>query len=247
MSPGPPPGRDPHDLRRAYAFALLGAVVVIALVILFGPTREKVREHWDVAGREGPLQIMPQLSIDEGGDDRRQERQRRPRLATPPAPTYEVEPDEHGERPAAPVASPAPARERAPQDEPGADDADAVELQLPAQTSPCFHLVRQIQPRYPADASIADRERSLVQVKVAFFVGPSGSVDGSYVMESDGGPEFGTAALAAVDRWLYDPDFAECSEPEGFWNVLTVTFHGTAANTRSAGAPPAEPRRGPAD
>jgi outer membrane biosynthesis protein TonB len=97
-------------------------------------------------------------------------------------------------------------------------------MNLPTPTNPCFHLRHQVYPRYPADASPADRLAPELTVKVAFFVGADGSVQGSYVLESDAGPTFAAVVLEAVDHWLYDPDFASCADPAGFWNILTVTF-----------------------
>lgn len=213
-----------HDLRRRYAAAVAAAVIVLLLLALFGPDRELIRKRWDFAGAAGPLKIMPQISIDDGQDPAHQEAMRLARLATPPVPEYVVEPDERGDRPVPDAPRPLPP---APDnyveaEEPGPQDA--VQMNLPSPTNPCFHLRRQVYPRYPADASPADRLAPVLTVKVAFFVGASGAVQGSYVLESDAGPAFAAVVLKAVDRWLYDPDFAACADPAGFWNILTVTF-----------------------
>ena len=89
-------------------------------------------------------------------------------------------------------------------------------MNLPSPTNPCFHLRRQVYPRYPAEASPADRLAPELTVKVAFFVGADGAVQGSYVLESDAGPTFAAVVLEAVDHWLYDPDFTSCADPAGF-------------------------------
>jgi outer membrane biosynthesis protein TonB len=213
-----------HDLRRRYGAAAVTAALVLLMLTLFGPDRERVRERWDFAGAPGPLKIMPQISIDDGSDPAHQEAARLARLATPPVPDYVVEPDERGTRPVTVAPPPTPPAPDADVEADVVDLHDTVELNLPTPTNPCFHLLRQIYPRYPADASPLDRLAPVLTVKAAFFVGPDGTVQGSYVLESDAGPEFAAVVLKAVDRWLYDPDFAACSDPAGFWNVLTVTF-----------------------
>jgi len=205
--------------------AAAAAVVVLLLVVIFGPSRDEVKRRWEFSGREGPLEVMPQLSIDDGRDERHQELLRREQQLSPPAPNYEVlEPA--GEAPSQDVVSPEPdtSTEIDPEAEPHWDAYDTVELKLPTQTNPCFHLKRQVYPRYPADAAPADRSRPLITVKVAFFVDPRGIVDGSYVVNSDGGRPFDEVVIKAVDQWLYEPDFAACTSPDGFWNVLTVLF-----------------------
>jgi TonB family protein len=202
-----------------------GAVLVLVLVVLFGPSREDVERRWEFSGKEGPLELLPQLSIEDGSDERHQELLRRVQDYSPPAPSFEVLETE-GEEPTRDEVSPEPDPSTVidPEAEPAWDAYDTVELKLPTQTHPCFHLQRQVYPRYPADATGADRTRPLITVRVAFFVGPDGRVDGSYIMDSDGSAPFDEVVLKAVDQWRYLPDFNACSSPDGFWNVLTVLF-----------------------
>ncbi len=226
MKPPAPerPAYRRNQRRRMWA-AVGAAAVVLLLLVIFGPSRDEVKRRWEFSGKEGPLEVMPELSIDDGSDERHQELLRRQQELSPPAPNFEVlEPE--GEQPTQDVVSPEPdaSTEIDPEAEPQWDEYDTVELQLPAQTHPCFHLKRQVYPRYPADASVADRTTPLITVKVAFFVGPNGRVDGSYIMNSDGSRPFDEVVIKAVDQWLYEPDFAACTSPDGFWNVLTVLF-----------------------
>lgn len=211
-----------HDLRRRYAGAAIVALIVLALLVLFGPDRERIRKRWEFTGAPGPLKILPQISIDDGQDPAHQEAARLAQLAATPVPEYVVEPDERGERPV-PFMPPPQSPQASVETEPE-DLSDTVELDLPTSTNPCFHLLRQVYPRYPADALPVDRLASVLTVKVAFFVGASGDVQGSYVLESDAGPAFAAVVLKAVEQWRYDPDFAACADPAGFWNILTVTF-----------------------
>jgi len=214
-----------RNQRRTMWAAGGGAVLVILLIILFGPDRDDIKRRWEFSGKEGPMELMPELSIDDGSDSRHQERLRREQDRNPPAPNYEVY-EAEGEEPAVEDIPPEPDDATDPDivTEPAWDEFDTVELKLPTQTNPCFHLDRQVYPRYPADASETDRMRPLITVKVAFFVGPEGKTGGSYVMDSDGGRPFDEVVIKAVDQWLYKPDFAACASPDGFWNVLTVLF-----------------------
>ena len=218
------PAYRSNQKRRMWA-AVGATVVILLLTVIFGPSRDEVKRRWEFSGKEGPLEVMPQMSIDDGSDVRHQELLRRRQQLSPPAPNFEVfEPE--GKEPTQDVVSPEPDETTATETEtePAWDEFDTVELQLPTQTNPCFHLQRQVYPRYPADAATADRMRPVITVKVAFFVGPDGAIDGSYVMSSDGGRPFDEVVLKAVDQWLYEPDFAACASPDGFWNVLTVLF-----------------------
>lgn len=224
----PPAPRRPayrRKQRRILWASVGGAVLVLLLLIIFGPDRDEVKRRWEFSGKEGPLEVMPELSIEDGADARHQERLRRAQELSSPAPNFEVLEIE-GEEPTRDVVSPEPddAEEIDTESEPEWDAYDTVELKLPTQTNPCFHLRRQVYPRYPADASHADRARPLITVKVAFFVGPEGRVGGSYIMTSDGSAPFDDVVLKAVEQWRYEPDFAACASPDGFWNVLTVLF-----------------------
>jgi TonB family protein len=218
--------RNRHDQRRIFLFSLAGALLVIALIVLFGPSRDAVQKRWEFAGREGPVTILPEISIDDGAEARHQERMDNSLSMPSPAPNYEVE------RPLADDAEPVPPESsEVPESELPRDDLtreqldefDVVEMNLPSPTNPCFHLTRQVYPRYPAEAEPAERLRRIT-VQAAFFVGPAGEVTGSYVLDSDGSHLFDDMVLQAVTLWRYDPDFTVCADPAGFWNVLTVTF-----------------------
>ena len=238
MRPTPPESSLPekptyrrNQKRRLWA-AAGGAAVLILLIILFGPDRNDVKRRWEFSGKEGPLEMMPELSIDDGSDERHQERMQRKQQRQPPAPSYEVY-QGPGETPAPEeTVSSEPDDSDAvdPETDPAWDAYDTVELELPTQTNPCFHLERQVYPRYPADADAADRRRGRIAVKVAFFVGADGRVSGSYIMSSEGGAAFDAVVLKAVEQWRYTPDFQACASPAGFWNVLTVNFHSPVAS-----------------
>lgn len=212
--------------RKRIVYSVVGALIVLALVVLLGPSGTDVRRRWEFSGKEGPLRLMPELSIDDGGDAVHQDAAA---AGSPPAaaPNYEsVSPE--AEQKAPPPSPPATADRTAetdPESDPELDAVDAVEMRLPAQTNPWFRLIRMVRPRYPADASAADMRQPQVIVEVAFYVDPSGKVAGSYIMSNTGGDAFARVVLKAVDQWLYRPVILPDGEaPQGFWNRLTIFF-----------------------
>jgi hypothetical protein len=237
-----------QDLCGFVAVAIVGLVIgLLLLLVPAGPRRAPVRDRWSTAGAAGPLHIMPQISIDGGGDPVHQDAQSRAGPTAPSAGGKVAESDEPGAQPL--VAAPSAPGEGAPDGSAselgaaggGTGRYDAIEMRLPSSADPCFHLVRQVYPLYPADATSVERLIPELTVKVAFFVGGSGAVEGSYVLESDAGPAFAAAVLQAVNSWVYAPDFAACSNPAGFWNVLTVTFRNPQPAYRPVAPEPSEP------
>jgi TonB family protein len=239
-SPPPPAGPTPGRSRRPAAHEaflrhgrrrLLGAgaiaILVVIVLVLLGPSRDEVRRRFESMGAEGPLRIMPELSIEPGKARYHQE----PRYfrETPPPPNIEVVPEKTV--PKADQIVP-PERDRTetehdlidPSEDPDLDDMDLVEMDTPMQTNPCFILVRQVRPLYPAAATEAERRQAEILVEVAFFVDPEGEVTGSYVLSSTGGPAFAEVALKAVNQWRYRPVPCGGVAPDGFWARLRLRF-----------------------
>lgn len=214
--------------RRVLAGVVLGAAL-FALIALLGPSRETVRRRFEFSGAEGPLRLMPELSIERDGRDRvRQEPKRFRNLLPPPPPESFEPPSARGEPAPPPSPRPAPPREELSDqqvaDDPDLDLVDQVELNLPRQTNPWFVLERMVRPQYPLGADAQARRQPLVTVEVAFYVNEAGRVTASYILRSDGGPLFDDVVLKAVNAWLYRPLAASGLAPEGFWVRLTVRF-----------------------
>lgn len=232
MRPGPTPGPDSEStrFRRGARRRLLGAgalaLVLLLLGVLFGPDREDVKRTFEFSGKAGPLKVMPELSVDEGMDPRHQEQLRKALQPPEPAPNYEIEeedPEAVEEKPVSAAPVPEPAPEADPVEDADLDVVDAVEMHLPSQTNPWFRLVRMVRPTYPLDATPADRALPSLEVEVAFYVAPSGKVEGAYILRNEGGPAFADVVLRAVEQWLYEP-IPGARAPDGFWNRLTITF-----------------------
>lgn len=161
-----------------------GGVAVIALILLvvLGPTQEEVKRRFEYYGKPGEMQIMPEISIVEGQNERRQ----LPKTLQSPPPPSRIEIDEMPESENATMPKPkdGPVRDRQPVDLPSTEpnpDSDQVErnqveLALPQQTSPDWFILEQYLPEYPFDAPQNEQRIPVVQVKVAIFVDPDGEV-----------------------------------------------------------------------
>ena len=212
--------------RKRIIYSSIGAVIILVLVIVFGPSGKDVRRTWEFPGREGPLKLMPELSIDEGSDAVHMDAGSKSQ-ASRAAPNYEPTVPEAIEKVplSSPVSTSDETTEILPETDPELEMLDAVKMRLPAQTNPWFRLIRMVRPRYPADAADADLQQPQVVVEVAFYVNESGHVDGSYIMSNTGGQAYARVVLKAVEQWLYEPLLlADGRKPQGFWNRLKIFF-----------------------
>jgi len=227
----------PHDVeteqqrfRRGGRRRLIGAVLLTALtlvlLIFLGPDRDDVKRRFEVSGEQGPLRIMPELSIDRGRDQLHQDELRRSLELPIPAPEYEIERDDPDATELVPLPvekSPEVREAIDPTEDPELDVVDMVEMRLPSQSNPCFRLVRMVRPRYPSDATALERRTPMIKVHVAFFVSVAGQVEGAYIVSNEGSPDFAEVTLRAVEQWAYEP--VECDlVPEGFWVNFDLEF-----------------------
>jgi len=209
--------------------ASLLALVTALVLILVGPSRREVRERFEFPGAEGPLKIMPEISIDDGSDPVHQ----LPQFfrENPPPPTYDVLPED-----LSPDASQlVPIHEehtRPVTDEEDFDVAkdpdlaavDLVELQLPQQTNPEFVLIEMVRPLYPVDANEAQRHTPVIEVEVAIFINEMGEVTAAMILRSDGGPVFDEVVIKAMNQWRYRPVSRDGRPPAGRWQRIVWRF-----------------------
>jgi hypothetical protein len=212
--------------RRRLIWATVIALVILVLLVIFGPGKNEIERRFEVSGEQGPLRIMPELSIDRGVDAHHQDELRRTLELPIPAPEYEIEYDDPDATEIVPIKTEdSPELEKVidPTEDPELDVVDMVEMRLPSQSNPCFRLVQMVRPRYPAEATALERQQPVITVHVAFFVSLEGSVQGAYIMTNDGGPAFADVTLKAVEQWVYEP--VECEfAPAGFWVNFPLEF-----------------------
>ena len=196
--------------------------------MILGPKREEVKDRFEFPGAEGPLKIMPEISITPGEDAIEQ----MPRYfrETPPPPAVEIQPDEPD--PEAIEAMPFLDEPQPPSEtesdvavaDPDLEQVNLVEFSLPQQTNPDFVLIRMIRPHYPSQASEEQRRTPLINVEAAIYIAESGEVTASMILSSNGGPVFDEVVLKAVNQWLYKPIIKDGRPPEGRWQTLTWRF-----------------------
>lgn len=219
--------------RKRMIWATIIAVSLTLLFVLLGPSRDSIKRKFEFSGKEGPLKIMPELSIDDGQSNLHQDKQKTP-SQLPTAPEYEAE-DPNAMKAELPPPLPPNALSEVVDEinpDPDLDVTDAVEMLLPSQTNPWFRLIRMVRPRYPAEATQEDLDSGIVTVEVAFFVSPTGNVTGSYIISCSGSNAFREITLKAVEQWLYEPILADGKAPDGFWNRLSINFRSPIASLR---------------
>jgi TonB family protein len=217
-------------------WALPVALGVLALLTLFGPSAEEVERKFTPYGAEGPLRLMPEIAIEEGLDPQ-QQRARQEVAPPPPAPEYQVEPEDSDED--AKEIAPEVAEEAAPITDTGRDseapvqevqatesDGDAaVDMLMPSQHADSdFIITKLVRPLYPARASQQDRLRPVITVKAAFFVNEKGEVVAITIESNDGGPEFAESVRKAMDQWEFQPRLRDGVPPAPRWLVVSWRF-----------------------
>ncbi len=200
---------------RRLAWAAVAAAVALALLVLLGPEQEDIKRRFEYYGAPGELRIMPEISIDDGRDARRQ----LPRSLNQPPPPAEILVEEEPVDPDAEQVVPKP-REGAPSEIlPVADTADAesaerslVEMALPMQSNPDYFILEFSPPEYPLDAPESERRLPRVFVSVEAFLGPDGRVADEtdvVVRATNGGPAYSRAVIKAMTTlvvgWRVEP------------------------------------------
>ncbi|HOX25237.1 MAG TPA: energy transducer TonB [Candidatus Krumholzibacteria bacterium] len=228
---------DEHArVRRRLWWALPAALAILGLVVWLGPSADEVERKFTPYGTEGPLRILPEISIEEG-EDLAFRRARREAVPPPPAPDYQVEPDRPDPRALqllpdlAEQAGDRPDRgelDRAPADDAVIDagDGDAdVDLSMPSQHTDSDFIIRKlVRPLYPARATAEDRRRPLITVEAAFYLDERGEIVAVMVQSNDGGPEFAEAVRAAMSLWEFAPRLRDGVPPRPRWLVVIWRF-----------------------
>lgn len=212
------------------------ALALLALLTLLGPSADEVERKFTPYGAEGPLRIMPEIAVEDGVDPAQLEA-RREVAPPPPAPNYQVEPEQTYED--AEELVPEAAAEAAEITDTGVDseapvaevqvtesDGDAVvELVMPSQFANADFIIKKlVRPLYPAHASTADRRKPVITVEVAIWVTETAEITASYVASNDGSQAFADAALAAVRQWELAPRVRDGVPPQPRWLVVPWRF-----------------------
>lgn len=222
ISPASIAGRA-HAGRRL-AVALVAALVVLLLIILLDPGGREIARRFTPYGAEGPLRIMPEISIDEGTAEVYQKARRAPQESVP---IYEIEPEQVSPRATEPV--PPPPAEPQPQVDVASEVAEEglgeVELLLPRMTADqAFIITNMVRPIYPLEASEAERRRPEILVRSAVFLDSTGTITATMITHSDGSLVFDEEVLAAVRRWEFEPVIRDGRSPAPRWLEIPWRF-----------------------
>jgi TonB family protein len=194
--------------RKRMIWAGVVALVGLILLVLLGPDEQAIKERFEYYGAPGELNIMPEISIDDGS----QKVHQIPRSlqVQPPPSNIEIEkedPTEEGTMEVPPEVLSDPNEVETvrefPQVNPEFSSDSQVELARPMQTNPDYFILNLVRPQYPLDASEAERRIPLIIVTVAIHVGPDGLVSDAWITQNTGGPLFGEECLKAVRQWKF--------------------------------------------
>lgn len=234
FSPAAQAERSSTGKRLLWAVPL--AVAVLVIIALLGPSAETIERKFTPYGKSGELQLMPEISVDDG----QQEASRQAASEAsppPPAPDFQVEPEELS--PNATELTPTPSEtvsELSGQADSQADQPESdvvvpndsmaqVDMEMPSQrVDSDFIITKLVRPLYPPHASQADRARPVITVKAAFFVKSDGEVTALIINSNDGGPEFAEAARMAMEQWEFEPRLKNGELPAARWLVVTWRF-----------------------
>ena len=191
---------------RRLAVAAGIALLALLLLVWLGPQETGIVRSLTYYGAPGELEIMPEISIDDGADAMH----RLPRsLQVPPPPArLEVLPERTDDRATEIVPKTVEATDRTGQAVVDPADAivdalfdESVQLLLPQQTSRDWYILHLVRPEYPVLASEQDRRRPVINVVVWIFVDPQGNVTAAQLVSNEGGEVFAEAVLEAVQQW----------------------------------------------
>jgi TonB family protein len=185
-------------------FALLGLV----LLVLLGPDEKDIKERFEYYGAPGELQIMHEISIEEGNQNIHQI-PKSLQIQPPPA-NIEVEkdePTEDGTEEIPPVNIQDPNKVEiandVPREEAELSSDPQVEMAMPMQSNPDYYILHMVRPVYPVDATESERRTPVIFVNVVIFVGPDGLVTDAWVNNTNGSRRFVETTLEAVKQWEF--------------------------------------------
>lgn len=184
------------------------AVTGLVLLVLLGPDEQTIKERFEYYGAPGELQIMPEISIEEGHQIIHQIP--RSLQVEPPPSNIEIEkedPSEDGTVEIPPVNLQDPNKvektSRFPRDNAEMSEDQQVEMARPMQSNPDYFILHMVRPEYPLGAREAERRIAVILVEVVIFVGPDGLVTDAWVNSTNGSRLFVDEAIKAVKQWKF--------------------------------------------
>jgi TonB family protein len=200
------------DVRRSAGrrFLWAGVVTLAALImfIVFGPEESEIKEKFEYYGAPGELQIMPEISIEEG--DQAVHQIPRSLQVQPPPANIEVEPEEPDDKgtvevPPVNIQEPnqVDVASEFPREEAEVSEDQQVEMALPMQSNPDYYIKHMVRPEYPLGVGEEERRIPVITVTAVLFVGPDGRVTDAWIHQTNGSRHFVEETLKAVKQWEF--------------------------------------------
>jgi TonB family protein len=197
-----------RSARKRFLWAGGAALLGLALLVIFGPKENEIKEKFEYYGAPGELKIMPEISIEEGEQDIHQ--LPRSLQVQPPPANIEVEledPDDDGTVEVPPVNLQEPNQVEVASEYPREDaevsEDQQVEMAMPMQSNPDYFILHMVRPEYPLGVSEQERRIPVITVTVILFVGPDGTVTDAWVNSTNGSRLFVEKTLEAVRQWKF--------------------------------------------
>jgi TonB family protein len=216
-----------RDGRRRIIWAIALTLASLVVFILLGPDADTVKKRFEYYGAPGEMQIMPEVSIDDGQD---QIRQLPKSLQTPPPPSrLEIEPEDLSENATETVPEPSkdPVNDvindnRQPTPDAEMAASELVEMSLPMQSNPDFFIISSIIPQYPLTASEIERRVPVIFVVVNLFVNSGGRVTDTLIQATNGSRVYEDAVVEAVLQWEFG---WRVPRESGGWITTRINFN----------------------
>ena len=207
-------------LRRRLIY-LLPVSVLLLIVIALSLERSRVVNRIFRVGYEGPMQILPEITIldDSGVEANAFQKEKHDMVARDVEIYSELKEDERENADIAPPKREEP-EERVFDEFEGVDAIRTYRSHAPVPYREDYVITKMVEPVYPSDAMIQGREG---YVLVEVYVDRGGRVQEAYVRKARGGRSFETATLEAVKMFEFRP-VMERSEPVPFWVSFLVRF-----------------------
>ena len=193
--------------RKRLAWAVGVAVLGLIAMVLLGPSEDVVKEKFEYYGAPSDeMQIMPEISIDQGADMTHQV----PKSLQIPPPPANMDIIEEEDDPDATEAVPLKVENDPneidvavdqPQPDAEVSQDQQVELSMPTQTSTDYFILHMVRPEYPLEATEAERRTPVIYVSLWIFAEPDGSVNTAWVTATNGSQVFSDAVTKAVLQW----------------------------------------------
>ncbi len=210
-----------HRLHRRL-LVLVPVSLLVLLLIVLTLDKSRVIERIFTVGYEGPESFVPEITIiDESGIESDASAQERDAMRANDV-LIESEPivdrERRGETPSEEIEKPDASLER------GIADTDDLFRTYPTRARVPYRedyvLIKMVQPRYPLTAM----ERGLEgYVLVEAYINDRGLVEGAWVRSAYGDESFETAALEAVEQFVFKPAMQQ-GQPIPFWVSFLIRF-----------------------